>query len=66
MLVEAKDRRKQIGGYKNYWRKGVKRQTNTEWEMNELLRMEKKETKNWKWVQKEDKCEPIPRYVGKK
>ena len=34
--------------------------------MNELLRMAKKGAKKRKWVQKEDKWEPIPSCVGKK
>ena len=29
MLVEAEERRKKMGGHKHYWRKRVKRQTNT-------------------------------------
>ena len=33
------------GGHKHYWRKGVKRQTNTKWERNEWLRIAKKREK---------------------
>ena len=34
-LVEAEYRRKKMGRHKHYWRKGLKRETNTKWERNE-------------------------------
>ena len=34
-FVKPKDRRKENGRYKHYWRRGLKRQNITKWERNE-------------------------------